>query len=90
MPLVELGGGDAAIWVGDSVESHRFCRVALAVVETPVVVAWHVPEAAHNIVDVLAEGGGVRAILTATNAELVEGDKVGPFVQLLQLPAERA
>ena len=38
----------------------------------------------------VAERGGLRTVFAAADAELVEGDEVGPFVQLLDLARKRA
>ena len=40
------------------------------------VVARHVPVAAHRVVNVLAQSGGVRTVLADTDAELRSRDEV--------------
>ena len=51
--------------------------VALARVERAArVVPGHVPVAAHDVVDVVAERGRVGAVLADADAELVERDEV--------------
>jgi len=75
-------GLDALVPGGSSVNTHGQVIVAVAGLELAgVVVGGHVPGAAHDIIDVLAVlssvGTGAR-----TEAELIGGHKVGPFVVL--------
>ena len=50
--------------------------IPFAGIESRVVVAWHVPSATHDIINMLAEGGSTGAWLARTEAELVRSDEV--------------
>jgi hypothetical protein len=50
--------------------------VPFAGIESRVVVAWHVPRTAHDIINMLAESGSIGAWLARTEAELVRSDEV--------------
>jgi len=70
---------------GTSIDTHRLARVTLAGFEgTSIIVAWHVPTTAHDIVNVLAQGGSLRTFFTSPETEFGSGHEVGPLVQLLQ------
>lgn len=47
------------------------------------IVAWHVPFAAHDVVDVVACLGCFGSVFACADAEFGRGHKVGPFVVLL-------
>ena len=66
---------------GDTRRDRRACSHLTSVPETPfedtcVVVPWHVPEATHNVVDVLAERGRFGAVLARAEAEFAIRDEV--------------
>lgn len=50
--------------------------IPFAGIESRVVVAWHVPSATHDIINMLAESGSIGAWLARTEAELVRSDEV--------------
>lgn len=53
-----------------AVHTHRLGAIGLAVLErTRGVVGWHVPAAAHHVVDVLAHAGGTGTGLACSEAE---------------------
>ena len=68
----------------------HLARIPLAALEhARVVVAGHVPHAAHDVVDVLAVLGRAGPVLARADAELVRGHEVRPLVRLLEVAAER-
>jgi len=78
--------GIALMEGGSSIDSHWLSTVRVAAVEPDVVIARHIPFAAHNIVNVLAESWRVGSLgVTNPETELIESHKVSPFEHLLEL-----
>lgn len=74
-----------AVWRRRRRDTH-LASVSLAALEhAGVVVRGHVPRASHNVVDVLAQRGGARAVLAGPEAKLGVGHEVCPLVHLGQL-----
>ncbi len=60
-------------------------RVSQAALKsTSSIVSRHVPLAAHNIINVLAESRSVWTVLATTEAELAIGHEIGPLMELVQ------
>ena len=79
-------GADALEPRRGAVDTHRLVIIAQAGLEhARVVVGGHVPHAAHDIVDVLAERGRAGAVFASAEAELGVGHEVCPLVHLAQL-----
>lgn len=71
---------------GSSINSHWLSTVRVAAVEPDVVIARHIPFAAHYIVSMLAESWRVGTLgVTNPETELVESHKVSPFEDLFEL-----
>jgi len=71
---------------GGAVHAHRKIIIALARLEyTSVIVSRHVPEATHDVVNVLAVPGSVGADASA-ETELGVRDEARPFVVLQGVP----
>lgn len=81
------GRGYSLVPSGGAIDTHREVVISLAGFEdTGVVVCGHVPEATHEVVDVLAVPGGVGAG-TSPEAELVVRYETCPLV-VLQIVAK--
>jgi len=56
--------------------TKNLAAIPLAIVKTRIIISWHIPFAAHDIVDMLTKRGGHRSRFACTEAELICGDKV--------------
>jgi len=76
------GGADALMPCGSAVHTHWEVVVSKAVLEdTRVIVGGHIPEAAHDVVNVLAVFRGIGTSASA-ETELSVRDERGPLVIL--------
>lgn len=65
-----------------TLDTH-LCRIGLASFKhASAVVSRHVPRATHEVVDMLAQCRGLRAVLARANAELVCRHEVRPLMNL--------
>jgi hypothetical protein len=71
----------------DCLESGtHLSAITVTLIEAGIIVAWHVPIAAHHIVDVLAECRSISSVLTTTEAKFrsrheILGDEEGCTVK---------
>jgi len=56
--------------------TKNLAAIPLAIVKTRIIISWHIPFAAHDIVDMLTERGGHRPRFARTEAELICCNKV--------------
>jgi len=71
---------------GASIDTHGLSRITLAIFKSArIIVTWHVPITAHDVINVLAQRWAGRGVFTSSNTELGRGHEVRPLVQLFQL-----
>jgi len=69
-----------------AIDTHRLAAVSQTIFKDPrVVVRWHVPVTAKDVVNVLTPDWRHRAGFTRAEAKLIRTDEIRPFEDLLEL-----